>query len=86
MTLPKIAGTRARVVDSQLKMMVATLVQARLARDLTQREVADAVGIHQGTLSFIEQGRSDPTVRVLFALADLYDMPITLWRGDDEPA
>ncbi len=84
MTKPKLDRQVAGIVDFQLKCLVAELKGARLARGLTQQEVADACGIHQGTLSFIETGRQDPSVRVLLVLAHYFDMPVTLWTGDPQ--
>lgn len=86
MSAAVIKGDRGLVVETQVQTIVAALKRARLARGLTQRDVAAAVGLWQGTVSFIETGQQDPSLRVLLALADLYDMPLTLWEGIDDAA
>ena len=80
MSAAVIAGERATVVDTQVLTICQALKRARKARGLTQRQVADALGIWQGTVSYIETGQQDPSLRVLLALADLYEMPLTLWE------
>ena len=83
MSAARIKGDRAAWVDVQLKLIVAALRRTREAQGLSQRQVADATGIHQGTISFIESGRQDPSLRVMLALADFYNLPITLWEASD---
>lgn len=86
MTAAVIKGGRGAVVEVQVQSITVALRRARLARGMTQREVADALGIWQGTVSYIETGQQDPSLRVLLALADLYEMPLTLWEGSDDQA
>ena len=81
MSAAVITGERATVVDTQVLTICQALKRARKARKLTQRQVADALGIWQGTVSYIETGQQDPSLRVLLAMADLYEMPLTLWEG-----
>ncbi len=49
---------------------------ARLVRELTQAELADAAGLSRNFLSLIEQGAHGVDVVRLFRLAAALDMPL----------
>ena len=42
---------------------------ARAERDLTQKELAEAVGVSRQTINAIENNKYDPTLALAFALA-----------------
>lgn len=44
------------------------LKAARAARDLSQQELADAVGVSRQTINAIEKGDYNPTVRLCIAI------------------
>ena len=44
--------------------------------DLTQQQVADAIGITQRKYSYVETGQQQLTADILNKLADLYDVSI----------
>ena len=44
--------------------------------DLTQQQVADAIGITQRTYSYVETGQQQLTADILNKLADFYDVSI----------
>ena len=44
--------------------------------DLTQQQVADAIGITQRKYSYVETGQQQPTADILIKLADFYDVSI----------
>lgn len=48
----------------------------RQQRGLSRRVVADLAGIHENTLKNIEGGRSNPTLAVLFGIADALGVKI----------
>lgn len=57
---------------------IASLAQLREARGLTQREVAEAVGVSQQTISTFELGalaNPETTRRIVYSLPTLYDVP-----------
>ena len=41
---------------------------ARAARDMTQKQLADAVGVSRQTINAIEQGEYNPTIRLCRAI------------------
>ena len=57
-------------MDQQLKEIGARLKQARLARNLTQGQLAEAAGISISFLSNIENGRQVMNIQTLIALLD----------------
>ncbi|WP_368809527.1 helix-turn-helix transcriptional regulator [Kocuria sabuli] len=48
----------------------------RQARDLSQGQVAIAVGVSRQTIYSVENNRCDPSLSVAFALARLFDRPV----------
>jgi transcriptional regulator with XRE-family HTH domain len=53
------------------------LQQARKNKKLTQKEVADRLGIHNTTISKYENNESEPDNQTLMKLTDLYDVDAT---------
>jgi transcriptional regulator with XRE-family HTH domain len=49
---------------------------ARLAAKLTQRDLAEAVGLKQGYITALESGDQNPTVRTLARFAEALQIPI----------
>lgn len=89
--LPKFAiDTTIRVVISHgmLDMVTAhqegkfaqrlgkELARQRLARSLTQEQVAARLGVEQETISRFERGATLPTLLRLIDLAEIFDVPI----------
>lgn len=52
------------------------LRERREERDLTQRELATAVGVTRQTINSIERGRYDPSLELAFTLAGFFDCRI----------
>jgi len=48
----------------------------RAKREITQEELADAVGVSRQTINAIEGDRYDPSLELAFALADYFDCSI----------
>ncbi len=57
------------------------LRQLRRQRQLTQEDVAEALGVSRQSVSAWEKGISQPTVANLSALARLYDLPLDALAG-----
>ena len=52
-------------------------LRARRARaDVTQAELAEAVGVTRQTIGAVERARYDPSLELAFALADFFDCPV----------
>jgi putative transcriptional regulator len=52
------------------------LPERRADRDLSQADLAGAVGVTRQTINSIERGRYDPSLELAFALADHFDCRI----------
>ena len=48
----------------------------RARRDITQGELADAVGVSRQTIISIEKGRYDPSLELAFRLSEYFRVPI----------
>jgi transcriptional regulator with XRE-family HTH domain len=60
------------------------MAQLRIERDLTQQQVADALGIAQQTLGNYETGRSRLPISLLPALTALFGVPLDVLLGQTE--
>lgn len=59
--------------------------QAREIREITQAELASAVGVDQSHVSFIEQGAREPSDKVLKAIALHTAFPVSFFRRESGP-
>lgn len=48
----------------------------RKARDLTQAQLADAIGVSQQAISFYENDTNEPSISICEKLADFYGITI----------
>lgn len=61
----------------QSQMAVATSLPAlRLARKLTQAELAAALGVSRQTINSIETGRFEPSLTLALKVAAYFGMPV----------
>ena len=56
------------------RVLVQALKDARLAQGLKQRDVADALGVNDNTLSGWENGRTEPDLDTLIKLCAIYKL------------
>ena len=63
------------------------LREVRNLRDKKQREAADICGVSLRTYQLYEQGKNEPNIARLIALADFFDVSLDylLGRADTEP-
>ena len=66
-----------------LNIMAKRLQTLRQAREATQEEVANVIGITGAGYRGIEIGRRKPSLDVLLALADYYDVSLDYLCGRD---
>ena len=62
------------------------LKAARAALDLSQQQLADAVGVSRQTINAIEQGDYNPTIRLCIAICRALDRTLDdlFWDGPGE--
>ena len=58
--------------------MIRALIDARTAKQLTQKQLAEKTGIHQADISKIENGTRNPSINLLKRLADGMDMVLKI--------
>jgi HTH-type transcriptional regulator / antitoxin HipB len=66
------------MTQHQLEVLARQLKRAREGKGLSQRTLADRVGIPQGHLSRIENGTVDLQTSTLFQIARALDLELTL--------
>lgn len=52
------------------------LKELRMAREWSQGQLADALGVSRQTTNALENGRYDPSLPLAFRIADLFELPI----------
>lgn len=62
--------------DQQLFLML--LVRARLAKKLSQADLAAQIGMQQSAVARIESGRGNPGLKSLLAIAKVLDVQLVL--------
>ena len=58
--------------------IIRAIVEARNARHLTQKELAERTGIAQTEISRLENGTRNPSIKLLQRLAEGMDMTLTI--------
>ena len=59
---------------------------ARVAKDLTQQGLADAIGVSRQTISAIEKGDYNPTITLCIAICKTLDKTLDqlFWESEDQ--
>lgn len=58
--------------------VIRAMVEARIAKNLTQKELAERTGINQADISKLENGTRNPSINLLKRLADGMDMVLKI--------
>lgn len=58
--------------------------QLRISEELSQREVADRVGVARTYLAQIESGKREPGLVLLRAVARVFNVPVALLLASDD--
>lgn len=48
----------------------------RIERDVSRKELAEAVGVHYQTIGYIERGEYSPSLDLALKLARYFDLPV----------
>ena len=65
--------------DNQPEMdVIHAIVDARISRNLTQKELAERTGFNQADISKLENGTRNPSLKLLKRLAEGMDMDLKL--------
>ena len=59
---------------------------ARAAKDLTQKDLADAVGVARQTMNAIEKGDYNPSINLCIAICKVLDKTLDqlFWEDDND--
>ena len=71
-------GSATNMTEEELALMGRRWRQRRRELDLTQVEVAEAIGVTQSALSQYEKGRTEPKATVAIKASRLLDVDL-LW-------
>jgi transcriptional regulator with XRE-family HTH domain len=75
----------ARLESRYAAIFGANFRRAREALGLSQRRAAARIGIHQATLSDVETGGANLTLRSIVRLSEAVDLPLPTMLTDPEP-
>lgn len=56
----------------------------RMSRNMTQADLAEALGVAPSTVGMWEQGRREPDLDSIEALADIYNVPMSFFIEQDD--
>ncbi len=56
--------------------MKTKLREYRVQKNLTQAELAEAIGVRRETIVFLEQGKYNPSLRLAYDLAKFFNVAI----------
>ena len=57
---------------------IRSMIKARKSQNLTQKQLAELVGIDQGDISKLENGLRNPTIQLLNRIADSMNMTLKI--------
>lgn len=64
--------------------LIQMLIDTRIARGMTQTELAEKAGLKQSALSRLENGRIPPNITTVLAVVKALGMRVTLEEDKDE--
>lgn len=59
-----------------MEELTNSIAVLRAARQLSQTELAEAIGVSRKTISTVETGRFTPSVVIALKLASFFDVPV----------
>ena len=72
-------------VDLEVRDRVTRiLVECRKEKDISQKELATAIGSKETTVASWEQGKSLPSIDMLYRLAQYYGKTMNYMYGDEK--
>jgi len=63
------------------------IIQIKTEKKLMQKDIAAGIGVHVRTYQYYEKSQKEPTLSVLIALADYFDVSLDYLVGrSDDPS
>ena len=58
--------------------VIRAMIEARISKNLTQKQLAERTGINQADISKLENGTTNPSIKLLKRLAEGMDMALKI--------
>ena len=68
-----------------LKEIAENIKTMRMSRNMTQRDLAKALGVSSSTIAMYETARREPDIETMEALADTFNVPLSSITGENKP-
>lgn len=68
-----------------LKEIAENIKTMRMSRNMTQRDLAKALGVSSSTIAMYETARREPDIETMEALADTFNVPLSSITGNNKP-
>jgi DNA-binding XRE family transcriptional regulator len=52
------------------------IAMLRVERDVSRRQLADALGVHYQTVGYLERGEYSPSLHLALRIAEYFDVPV----------
>ena len=52
------------------------IAMLRVERDISRRELADALGVHYQTIGYLERGEYSPSLYLALRIAEYFEVPV----------
>jgi len=66
----------ARATRADQPTVYNRLSVLRSERNLSRQDIADAIGVHYQTISYLERGEYNPSLAMAMKIAKLFELPI----------
>lgn len=75
-----------RKTDTREQALGTVITELRLKKGLSGQVVAEKVGVNESHMNEIENGKQNPTYKVLQAIADLHKIRLSklLWMAEEK--
>jgi len=75
-----------RKADTREQALGAVITELRLKKGLSGQVVAEKVGVNESHMNEIENGKQNPTYKVLQAIADLHKIRLSklIWLAEEK--
>jgi len=85
--MPRMAYSQPTMNDQSRPRLANRLRVARAERNLSQTQLADAIGVSRQTISSVETGQYGPSALLALRIARELDLPMTdlFWIEGDRP-
>jgi transcriptional regulator with XRE-family HTH domain len=83
---PEMGRPPKRKADTREQALGAVITELRLKKNLSGQYVAEKVGVNESHMNEIENGKQNPTYRVLQAIADLHKIRLSklIWLAEEK--